>query len=90
MAKNRTQTNPYIILERAGEQIALAAGRALEEIIDDDAREIRLQAIEDAQDILGWAQGLIATEHAQALAEFWTEDEPGFDKVPQGVLPYLI
>lgn len=75
--------NPYIVLERAGEQLALAAGRALEEILDDEYRESRLQAIEDAQDILGWSQGLVATEHAKALAEFWVEDEPGFDKLPK-------
>lgn len=82
--------NPYIILTRASEHAGLAIGYALEKILDDDAREARIQALEDAQDILGWAQGLLATEHANALIGFWAEDEPGFlDKVPPSVLPFI-
>lgn len=83
-----SEPNPHIMLTRIGDHIGLAAGRALT-IVDDAYREALLQGYEDAQDIIGWAQGLFITEHAQGMLLFWDQDEPGFDKYPQGVLPYL-
>jgi len=69
--------NPYIVLCNAldfldsGTEVALL-------MIDDGERELRLQALEDAGDILGWAQGQLQLEHRQAERFFWTLDEPLF------------
>jgi len=69
--------NPYITLSNALDYVDLEVQRALL-MIDDGERELRLIALENSQDILGWAQGQLQLEHKKAQSEFWIEDEPGF------------
>ena len=69
--------NPYIVLSNALDHLDSGTEAALF-MVDDGVRELRLQALEDAGDILGWAQGQLQLEHRKAERFFWMNDEPLF------------
>ena len=69
--------NPYIVLSNALDHLDSGTEAALF-MVDDGVRELRLQALEDAGDILGWAQGQLQLEHRKAERFFWMTDEPLF------------
>ena len=69
--------NPYIVLSNALDHLDSGTEAALL-MIDDEARELRLQSLEEAGDILGWAQGQLQLEHRKAERFFWMADEPLF------------
>ena len=69
--------NPYITLSNAQDYLDRETYAALH-MIDDGERELRLVALENSQDILGWAQRQLQLEHKKAQSEFWIGDEPLF------------